>query len=325
MKSIVVLGATGSLGKQTLEIIEKYPDDFELIGISANQNQDLLSKQAKKFSVPIENTTLTSSDGQDKLTQLASHPDADIIVNVLSGVSGINPSIAALKSEKTLLLGNKESLIAEGTQLKEKIQNIIPLDSEHNAIHEIIKKFPNEKIKSITLPCSGGPFLGKTKDELKNITIDQVLAYPKWNMGPKISVESTTLINKGLEIIEAHYLFNIPLKKIKVVIHPEAKVHGLVQFENETLTYISNPDMREHIENALLEAANKPSPNREIRPLKPNEFNFKDPDHETFPGIKIVLDAFQKNQIAHFLQKEEQVINKFLDNKITFLEIFTLL
>jgi 1-deoxy-D-xylulose-5-phosphate reductoisomerase len=322
MKKIIILGSTGNLGTQTLELLEKYRDEFELIGLSAHENNDLLDEQAKKFSVL--HIVLSSRDGEQALTELAKTPEADIIVNVLSGICGISPTRAALEAGKTVLLANKESLIAEGQEFMQYASQIIPVDSEHNAIYEILHKFPDKKIENITIPCSGGPFFGRSKEDLKNVTVKDVLAHPRWDMGAKISVESAALINKGLEVIEAYYLFNLPFEKIKVVIHPECLVHGMVEFtDGQEYAYFSPPDMREHIENTLLHAIDR-SPEREIRPLKANEFTFSEPDHKTFPGIKILLAHFQKDpsKMRDFLRKEEEIITQFLQEKIRFLEIY---
>lgn len=339
MKNIVILGSTGSLGQQALEVLEKYPKDFKVIGLSANKSQKSLQKQAKKFKISPKNIVLTSHDGAKKLNELAALPGADIIINVLSGIAGIEPTKAALKGGKIVLLGNKESLVAEGKKIMKLVRKtapkstlLIPIDSEHNAIFEILKKYPNKKIKKIILPCSGGPFLGKTEEELKHITAEQALTHPKWDMGAKISIESATLINKGLEIIEAHYLFGLPLEKIEVKIHPECQIHGIVEFVDlspVSIAYIAKPDMREHIENALLHTINK-TPKREIRQLKPDEFHLTPlPNH--LPGIEIVLNTFKKasknpktfpSKMLDFLQKEEKAINKFLQNQIKFTEIY---
>lgn len=391
MKNIVILGSTGSLGRQALKVIKKYSKKFKVIALSANKNEKLLLNQAKKLKISPQNTILVSKKGKDSLKKLIRLKKADIIINVISGIAGIEPTLTAIKSGKTILLGNKESLVAAGKNIL-KLTNsslldaIIPLDSEHNAIYEILKKYPNQKIKKIILPCSGGPFLNMTKKELKDVTAKKALIHPVWAMGPKITIESATLINKGLEIIEAHYLFNLPLSKIEICIHPECQIHGMVEFYGERkeeefsakksvrrfsrvaqgceiffagtirspaqrdedvprknftpgdrtrekncqtflIAYIAPPDMREHIENALFRAINLPPPNRNIRPINKNEFTLNAPNHKAFPGIKIVLNAFKKNplKMKNFLQKEEKIISKFLQNKIKFPEIFSLL
>lgn len=313
MKKVIVLGSTGSLGQQTLEVLKKYREHFEVVGLSAGHNTKLLKRQGEKYGT-----------GNLALDELPNLQQADIVVNVISGIAGIEATLKVLKLGKILLLGNKESLVAEGKNID--CSKIIPLDSEHNAIYEILKSITkgehgaHSPIKKLILPCSGGPFLKRT--DLANITPKEATTHPKWKMGPKISLESATLINKGLEILEAHYLFSIPIKNIEVKIHPECVIHGAVEFENgETIAYFAKPDMREHIENALLRGANLPLPKREIRPLKPNEFTLTDPPLH-LPGIQTVLNARDHRK---FLEKEETVLKQFLHKKITFPEIFTLL
>lgn len=330
MQNVVILGSTGSLGVQTLEVLEKYKKHFRVIGLSANTNKALLEKQAKKWKV--KNSILASMSLPRALTSLASLKNADIIINVLSGIVGINSSITALKAGKILLLGNKESLVADGKKImkilaRSSSARLLPLDSEHNAIFEILQKFPDKKIEKIILPCSGGPFYKKTKNELKNITVADALNHPRWNMGPKISIESATLINKGLEIIEAHYLFNLPLRKISAIYHPEAQIHGAVKFENEKFltAYVSNPDMREHIENAILRAAGLPQKLKNFQKILPS--SLKEVSSKTLQGLALVLKFFKKNptKMKQFLQHEEKIIQEFLANKISFAKIFKLL
>ncbi|MBT7736558.1 1-deoxy-D-xylulose-5-phosphate reductoisomerase [Candidatus Peregrinibacteria bacterium] len=314
MKNVIILGSTGSLGTQTIEVLEKFKGDFKIIGISANKSKELLDAQAEKLGISKENTVLASGN-TGGLEKLATHPEADIVVNVLSGIAGTLPTIAALKSGKTLLLGNKESLVAEGKAVMDLARpgQLIPLDSEHNAIFEILKKHPGCTIKKITIPCSGGPFFGKTREELGGLTVNDALKHPKWSMGAKISLESAILINKGLEIVEAHYLFGLPLAKIDTKIHPECQIHGIVEFEElETpQAYVSAPDMREHIENAFLHILGSNASENRIKDL-PGAYILHDPDHKTFPGIKIVLDAFKSGPsgMAKFLEKEESILGR---------------
>ncbi|NIA02210.1 MAG: 1-deoxy-D-xylulose-5-phosphate reductoisomerase [Nitrospirae bacterium] len=328
MKNVVILGSTGSLGTQSIEILQKYTNDFRIIGLSANTSKEVLNSQVKDLEINPENIILTSLDGEDAMNELASLEEADIVINVLSGTAGIEPTSSALRANKTLLLGNKESLVAAGEEVVKLAtpEQLVPLDSEHNAIYEILRKNPGKTIKKIIIPCSGGPFFGQK--DLSNITAEQALAHPKWRMGKKVSIESATLLNKGLEIIEAHYLFNLPLEKIEARIHPECQIHGIVEFENDpnSHAYISDPDMREHIENALLRAINQAPQNR-TRIIQPNEFTLLPPDHETFPGIKIVTDAFNRDRtkMSQFLKKEESLIDQFLQNKIKFTQIFDIL
>ncbi|MBI2634580.1 hypothetical protein HYW82_02860 [Candidatus Peregrinibacteria bacterium] len=316
-KQVVVLGSTGSLGSQTLEVLEKYPEEFRVVGLSANVSAAELNMQAKKYKV--KNIMLAAGDGKKALEKLAGLPEADIVVNVLSGIAGLKPAIAALNSKKILLLGNKESLVAEGKKMMSLAKNrLIPIDSEHNAIFEILKKYPHGKIKKIIIPCSGGPFWGKRGKELESITAKEALRHPKWHMGAKISLESAIYINKGMEIIEAHHLFNIPFEKIEIKIHPECFIHGMVEFEKEIIGYISRPDMKEHIENALLRAANLPLPPRKIEPIKLENFTFLDPNALVIEGINTVLNAGNYRQ---FLKREEKILRQFLDGEIKFTEI----
>lgn len=331
MIKVVILGSTGSLGVQTLEVISKYKNLFQVVGLSSHTKENLLKEQAKKFNVPAENTLLASKfpdkEGSKRLCKLA-REDADIIINVLSGTSGIVPTLAAIKAGKTILLGNKESLVAEGGKIKSLSKKnkteIIPLDSEHNAIFEILKKHPN-KIKNIFIPCSGGPFWNKTAKELKNLSVEKALKHPRWRMGTKISIESASLINKGFEIIEAHYLFNMPLSKIHPFFHPECKIHGIVEFENnKSYAYISKPDMKIHIENALLrtaKTANK-KPKFKITKFDINKIKSRVIKNPPLPGIKIVLNEFKKHprEMKKFLQKEEHLIKKLLTKEINFAE-----
>lgn len=323
---VVVLGATGSLGAQAMDVLAKYKKYFKVIGLSANENEELLERQAKYWGVPRKDTMLAAKHGPEKIAELAKLKEADIVINVLSGMAGIDPSKAALEAGKILLLGNKESLVSEGMKLLKLPGKIIPIDSEHNAIFEILKKFPRKKVKKIVLPCSGGPFWNKSTKELAKVTVGEVLRHPKWNMGKKILVESATLLNKGLEIIEAYYLFLLPLKKIEIVIHPQCMVHGMVEFtDGEKIAYISRPDMKEHIENALLCAHGVKTPPRTIRKLKPGEYTFQNPNHKILQGINIVLKTFQQNpyKMKKFLEDEEKAIREFLQGKIKFLDIFT--
>lgn len=378
MKNVVILGSTGSLGIQTLEVLKKYRKYFRIIGLSANTQEKLLLEQAQKFKV--KNIILASRDGEKAVEKLATLKKADIIINVLSGISGIKPSLAAIKADRILILGNKESLFVEGEKIIELTKKqifkhtskltgkqaapcllnsrLIPLDSEHNAIFEIIQKIYNEtkiknqpfpKIKKILLPCSGGPFYGKPKDFLQKITIAEALNHPRYKMGKKISIESATLLNKGLEIIEAHYLFGLPLHKIKPRLHPECKIHGAVEFEfsnttksprrprsvnkspaakSITYAYFSKPDMREHIENALVRAANVIFPGRNIKPLTAAARTLKPLTPGPLSGIKIILTTYKKlknnpTRLKNFLLHEQKTIQKFLNGQIKFPEILS--
>lgn len=326
VKKVIVLGSTGSLGTQTLEVLKKHKKHFEVVALFGGSNSEKLEQQAQIFKAK----SFLSSEKKlnDSLQKIIN--TADIVVNVLSGTAGILPTLLTQKHQKTLILGNKESLVARGKEIMKtaKLNEIIPMDSEHNAIYEILKKFPAKKIDKIIIPCSGGPFWEKTADQLKNLTLLDALKHPKWKMGPKISVESATLINKGLEIIEAHFLFDLPFSKIKVALHPECKIHGAVEFTDRTkYAYLAEPDMKEHIENTILRAANLKIPPRKIVEVTKKiesryEILKKFPEH--LPGIQTVLNAFKKQpqQMEKFLKKEEKIIQDFAAGKITFPQIY---
>lgn len=291
---ILVLGSTGNLGQQCLELVEKH--NLEISALTGHTNAELLAEQGEKFSCK---TVLSSRE--DILPLIA---DADVVVNLLSGLSGIAPSLEALRQNKILLTANKESIIAEG------LNGLIPIDSEHNAIYEILQHSDKSPSKLI-LPCSGGPLL---KTPLADATLEKILAHPRWKMGPKVTVESALLINKGFEILEAHYLFGFPLEKIEVRIHPECQIHGMVEFtDGSNLAYIAEPDMREHIENALLRALGQELPPRNIAPAEFTPHDF--PIH--LPGIDLVLGAFKNGKIRDFLTLEESLMPEFLSEKLS--------
>lgn len=328
MKKVVILGATGSLGRQTLEVLKKYPKEFEVYGITGYTQREMLKALGRKFRISPERVILAKNKSSKSLEKLATDKKVDIVINVLSGTVGIASTVIALKSGKILLLGNKESLICEGNKLKKYSKQIIPIDSEHNAIYEILKKFPKKKIKSITLPCSGGPLWDKTKRELQKVKVKEALNHPRWKMGKKILVESATLINKGMEIIEAHYLFNLPLSKIKTALHRECIIHGIVEFTDEnSYCYISKPDMREHIENALLRSLKRAPLSGKVIPLNKSKYKLEKINNKNLTGIDLVLKQFQQspNRMKKFLEKEERVVKKFLEGKIKFRSIFKLL
>lgn len=303
MKTVAILGSTGSLGTQTLEVLRSYRQHFKVVGLLAKQNADLLASQAEEWKC--------ESSMQPHFYE------ADIIVNVIPGLAGVEYSKRALENNSTLLLGNKESLVADGDELmKIPTGRIIPLDSEHNAIYEILQNYPDQKIEKLILTASGGPFWNMKKEEIENMSAQQALKHPKWQMGDKVTIESATFINKAFEVIEAQHLFNIPLEQIEVLVHPACLVHSMVKFHgiDQPIAYISEPDMKQHIENALLRAISI-APKREIRPLKTDEFQFFLPDHQRFPAFNIVLQNCSISP-QQFLAQEENALASFLKAEV---------
>ncbi|MBD3330118.1 hypothetical protein GF354_01150 [Candidatus Peregrinibacteria bacterium] len=317
MQNLVIFGSTGSLGKSLVEVLPQYKD-VKVRALTAFSNKNLLYDQGKNFNLGMDNLFLGELNGLPL-------NNVDIVANFLPGTIGIKVLETAIEKGIKVLLGNKESIVALGNIFGNS-PLIYPVDSEHNAIYEIIASNPGKKIKKIVIPCSGGPFWQKPLSELKNISPKEALLHPKWKMGAKISLESALLINKGFEIIEAKYLFNLPLEKIEVLIHPDCIIHGMVYFEDEDLpyAYIAEPDMKEHIENALLRAMDLVPPKRNIKQINPSSYNLFDLDNTELRGIEIVVENFKKNpgNMLNFLEREEAAIKSFLSEQISFLDIY---
>lgn len=307
MKSLIILGSTGSIGRQALDVCK----GFKILGLSANKNAKLLHEQARKFNVKF--TAL----GEKEACKLASRK-CDLIINAISGLAGLSPTLAAIKAGNNLALANKESLVACGAKImklarKHKVK-IIPMDSEHSAILQCLQGRNIKDIKRIILTCSGGPFFGKTRRELANVTVAQALAHPIWKMGKKITIDSATLMNKGFEIIEAHHLFGLPYSKIDVVIHPQSIVHGMVEFlDGSFVMYASAPDMKIPIAHAL---GTKFKPEK----ISLKNLTFHPVDHSTFKGIKIALKY--KTRGEYLVRVNDAAVEKFLRGEIKFLEIY---
>ena len=331
--NVVILGSTGSIGTQTLEIIKKHKKEFSVLGLVCHSNKALLLKQAKAFHSPI---AILASKTPEKIYKLIRRKDVDVVVNAISGAAGLAPSIEALKAGKTLLLANKESIVLEGAKLnrlaKKHNAKILPLDSEHHAILRLLKtqnleKYSSRKVAKITITCSGGPFFGFNSNQLKKVTPKNALKNPNWKMGPKILIESATLLNKGFELIEAHHLFHCPLSKLDAIIDRKSFVHAVVSFRASnsspahSLALAYRPDMRTVIEDTLL---GYPANNKKLKFLtgrKLKDYPFKKIDHKTFSAIRKILAAHRKGQVKIFYKKSEKNIGLFLKNKILFTEI----
>lgn len=350
-KRLIILGSTGSVGRQTLEVIREANANsrsrrrprlgvgasFEVVGLSANRNETLLKKQSKEFDVK---KTVVANNHAQPLVDLVSKTKADLVVVAVSGAAGVEPTLAAIRSGKNIALATKETLVMAGELIMSEVKKhgvrLIPVDSEHNAIFQLLEFLDTnardygrrEQIKKIILPCSGGPFWGKPRSELAKVTPSQALRHPVWSMGPKISIDSATLVNKGFEVIEAHHLFNLPYEKIDVVIHPECRIHGMVQLKNgRTLAYAAPPDMKIPIRHALGIAG---SPGV-ILSLSKDEYTdseipntFHPPDHSTFPGIRFGYEAGRKGNEAsrRFVLANDRAVARFLAGEIAFLDIY---
>ncbi|QCX32272.1 1-deoxy-D-xylulose-5-phosphate reductoisomerase [Caloramator sp. E03] len=348
MKKISILGSTGSIGKQTIDIIRKNSDKYKILALSANTNIDLLYEQAlefnpkylvvmdeKKYSelkLKLSNSKTKVLCGVEGLEFIASLNDADIILNSVVGMIGLKPTIASIRAGKTIALANKETLVVGGEiikrELKDSKASIIPVDSEHNAIFQCIKGENISSVRKLILTASGGPFRGMKKNELKDITPEMALKHPRWNMGKKISIDSATLMNKALEVIEAHYLFNIDYNFIDVVIHPQSIIHSMVEYiDGSIIAQLSKTDMRHPIQYALDYPNRYESQIGYLNLFDIGEITFEKPDYETFECLKLGLWAAKTggSMPAVLNAANEEAVNLFLNNKIKFLEIAELI
>jgi len=340
--TVAVMGSTGSIGTQTLEIIKDHPNEFEVIALGAAKSVELLVEQAKKYEpqiVAISEPSLEKElrqklppridviSGSKALAESSS--TADVVINGVVGFAGLPITIAALQAGKRLGLANKESLIAAGPLIQKfrstEGAELIPVDSEHCAIHQCLGlNTTQEDIKNIVLTASGGPFRGFSSERLRSVSIEDALSHPTWDMGPKITVDSSTLMNKGLEVIEAHELFGVPYENIKVVIHPQSIVHSMVTFaDGATLAQMSNPDMRLCIAYALTYPDRINDPFGEIDWTQMIKLNFEPPDQTSFPCLNIAYEAGrQKGTAPAWLNAaNEEAVSAFLSGQLLWQEI----
>ena len=343
-KGIAILGSTGSIGTQALEVIEAYPDYFDLQVITAGKNADLLIEQAKKYQ---PNTVVIGDEasylkvkealwnddihvycGEDALCQVVESTEVHTVLTALVGYAGLKPTIHAIEAGKTIALANKETLVVAGeliTKLaKEKGVNIYPVDSEHSAIFQCLVGEFHNPIEKIYLTASGGPFRGFTLEQLQNVTLEQALKHPNWSMGAKITIDSASLMNKGLEVIEAKWLFNLSADQIDVIVHPQSIVHSLVQFEDGSMkAQMGLPDMKLPIQFALT------YPNRfqtnfpRFNFLDYPQLTFEKPDKTVFKNLDLAYHAMNLGGTAacSLNAANEVAVEAFLQRKISFLEI----
>lgn len=336
MKNLIILGSTGSIGTQTLDIVRQHPRDFKVFALTANSNIDLLKKQVEEFSPSVvavadkEKADKLEVDvevfkGEESLQKICSSDEGDFVVNSLVGNVGILPTLAAIKKGKTVGLANKETLVSAGEtvmrEAKKHNVSILPIDSEHSAIFQCIQGNDSKAVKRILLTASGGPFLNYSKEDLEKVSVEQALSHPTWSMGKKITVDSATMMNKGFEVIEAIHLFDVPIGKIDVVIHPESVVHSMVEFiDHSTIAQLSLPDMRLPIQYALFyprRVANM------LRPLELSNLTFRKPDMEKYPCLALAFKAVKigGTMPAVMNAANDVLVSKFLSGKIRFLDI----
>lgn len=342
-KNMAVLGSTGSIGTQTLEVAKNL--GIKVGAIAGNKNISLLEHQAREFSPEIiavfdeknakklkENIRDLNSKvvcGMDGLCEISCFSKSDILVTAISGMIGLKPTIAAINAKKDIAIANKETLVAGGNLVmnlaKENKVNILPVDSEHSAIFQCLQGCHNKKdLKKLILTASGGPFFGKTKEELKNVTLEDALNHPNWNMGAKITIDSATMMNKGLEIIEAVHLFDVPEDKIDVIIHRESIIHSMVEYKDgAVLAQLGIPSMKIPIQYALTYPKRKTSETEALNLGKIKNLSFYPPDTNVFETINICRRAIKQggNKPITVNAANEEAVGMFLANKIKFTDI----
>lgn len=343
MKKIAILGSTGSIGTQTLEVVENN-GDIQVEALSANGNVDLLEKQARKFKPSViavfredaakelkerlKDMNIRILTGMDGLIEIATLPETDILVTAIVGMIGILPTIEAIKAGKDIALANKETLVTAGhiiMPLAERMSvQILPVDSEHSAIFQCLNGEHKDQLKKILLTASGGPFRGKKKEELKNVQVEDALKHPNWSMGRKITIDSATLVNKGLEMMEARWLFGVEPKDIQIVVQPKSIIHSMVEFvDGAVIAQLGTPDMKLPIQYALYYPDRKYLPGDRLDFWSLNQITFEKPDMENFPGLKLAFDAAAAggSMPTVYNAANERAVAKFLDRKIGFLDI----
>lgn len=343
MKSISILGSTGSIGGQTLEVIEKLGKEYNIVALAAGSDYLKLAEQIRRFkpelavlkdknaaaklAAEIRNEKCQVDAGSGGLLKAASWPSADIIVLAQSGAGGFETLITALKNKKVVALSNKESLVIGGEALERMglldRKRIYPLDSEHSAIWQCIGSLSGKGVEKIYLTASGGPFFGWTREKMKNVNPEMALKHPNWKMGKKITIDSATLMNKGLEVIEARWLFDLPLDKIDVVIHPQSIIHSMVEFvDGSIIAQLGEPQMHLPIHHALTYPERIKGSYKRFNPIG-RELNFLAPDYENFPCLGLAYSAGRSggSMPAVLNAANEEAVDYFLEGKIGFTEI----
>lgn len=343
MKKILILGSTGSIGVNTLDVIQRFPDKFDVVGLSAHSNIDLLKQQVKEFAPSMVAVTDNNKfvqlknelngdynllSGSDGLIEIAKEADYDILVSSLVGFAGLAPTIEGIKRGKRIALANKETLVVAGRtmiSLAEKFNaEIIPVDSEHSAIFQVLVGEQKSEINKIILTASGGPFFNVPFKELKTVTVEEALNHPNWDMGNKITIDSATMMNKGLEVIEASWLFNLSKSKIEVVIHPQSIVHSMIEFVDGSIkAQLSLPDMRLPIQYALTYPDRLAAQYVKTNFPKLKDLSFFEPDFEKFKCLKLAFDVMEEGGTSPCILNaaNEVAVSKFLNEEIEFLQI----
>ena len=347
MKKIAILGSTGSIGTQTLDVV-RANGDIEVLGISAGRNVKLLEEQAREFhpqliavweeaaakdlAVRLKDTDIKIVSGMEGLLELARMPEVEILVTAVVGMIGIRPTMEGIRAGKDIALANKETLVTAGHLIipmaKEYGVKILPVDSEHSAIFQALHGEERRQVEKLLITASGGPFRGKKTEDLQQVTLADTLKHPNWVMGQKITVDSATLVNKGLEVMEARWLFDVDLDHIQVVVQPKSIIHSMVEFKDgAVMAQLGTPDMRLPIQYALYYPERRFLDGERLDFHKLKEITFEDPDMDTFLGLPMAMEAARKggSMPTVFNAANELAVKKFLQEKIRFLDIYEII
>lgn len=343
MKKIAILGSTGSIGTQTLEIVRDNPD-LQVVGLAAGANIDLLEKQVREFhprlvslqseadckelKARLSGMKVQVIPGMEGLLAIAGMEEAEILVTAIVGMIGIRPTIAAINKKKDIALANKETLVTAGhiiMPLAERMGvSILPVDSEHSAIFQSMQGENRDRVSRLLITASGGPFRGKTRQDLEKVQLEDALKHPNWSMGHKITIDSATLVNKGLEVMEARWLFDVGLDRIQVVVHPQSIIHSMVEYvDGGIMAQLGTPDMKLPIQYALFYPDRRPMEGRRVDFYELGNITFEKPDMETFAGLKLAMRAATEGGSVPtvFNAANERAVSLFLNRKIRFLQI----
>ncbi len=345
---IAILGSTGSIGTQTLEVVRAYSEELEVAALAAGSNIDLLEKQVREFHPRLAalwskekadelRTRLRDMDvrvvsGMEGLLEVATISDSKVLVTAIVGMIGIRPTVAAIEAGKDIALANKETLVCAGHIIiplaKEKGVSILPVDSEHSAIFQSLNGERHNNISRILLTASGGPFRGKTREELKKVTVEDALKHPNWSMGQKITIDSATLVNKGLEVMEAKWLFGVEYDDVEVVVQPQSIIHSMVEYEDgAVIAQLGTPDMKLPIQYALFYPNRRYLAGDRLDFSILNQITFEKPDMDTFEGLKLAYNVGKEGGSFQtvFNAANEYAVDYFLKGKIAFLEIYEMI
>ena len=343
MKNMAVLGSTGSIGTQTLDVARNN-EDIRIVALSAGSNIELLEQQAREFSPEVvsvaekkdaeklrkklEGTGVKVLWGMDGLIEAAQHPSADTVVTAVVGMMGLRPTVAAINAGKDIALANKETLVTAGHIImplaKEKNVRILPVDSEHSAILQCLTGEDQREVSRIIITASGGPFRGRTREQMKDVRLEDALKHPNWSMGRKITIDSATMVNKGLEVIEAKWLFGLDAEDIKVIVQPQSVIHSMVEFvDGGIMAQLGTPDMRLPIQYAIYYPHRRPLPGERLDFGALKQITFEEPDFENFRGLALAFEALKTggSMTTVYNAANELAVSRFLNREIGFLDI----